>query len=1242
MSVEMSVEIADGQEASQLAWESPVAAGGMSTDSMEIDGPTRPAFPSPAVQDLLGEELPAPGMRSGRSDMIERDAAALEKAYERSFEQKRREMKKADDKAAELRGQLDTLQEERQRREDELRQDIAEVRLAVRRVEATGKDRAKGLRAGRDSSEREVAILKQRLQDVTEARSEMQRREKAATTKARKEIADWVEGRARTVRQSEILRRQIEKALAEVRSTAEEVQAAKRDALRFRAVGDLLEVDKNGGSGGGGVELLLTSSAAAESLMDIAEEEDQDAKAVRSAASALVAKAVSKEAEALRAEMEAAEERYSGVEAESQAAARQLRQARSEASRMRELLGRGLPSPAACQAARELLEERDSLQARVETLSVEMADETQEALRSKPLVKELAALREQLQLLCRSGREDLEVLKALKRSSSPSLRGQVADVPRRAPARPEEGIAGTGSLEDEEPIERKLLDVEAELLRRAARAAQQLFREELSQAELSEQRCHDVVVSDDFSDDRRLSECKGLLQPLQSALADTLALLEQLNGPAAELRLQPDLCNWRGRLQENIKQAAGSHSAFKDLLSQVKAAAAGNACAGNACISKAGSSSVDFDLASEKDLQHLEELQALRARHANAETALAAEMGDLQQIAEELRGMMHRRGEEEPMLMNGGAAAHSKALVECQILRETEAAAALGEEMACSIEGHKSTAERLRKWQLEEEPLKLALSQEASAIVNAESERCHSEMQAASEQGAAAAAAAAADVALSIELPDSNGLAAACVAALMKEDPGDDKVILSPAVTEVNARVLHLSSRLLDAEAESNANAEASAAASGLWRQESERFLRMKDKIALSRAELALSKAEWDEVHLEHQISEQSACPESAEQLASSLEELFELKRSMETIRACVPDLRPGTPMLSMSMSRQLTPMTSPGGLSSPMPRQRSDLAVGPLPFQLQRQESSASSLGGCSGGFCSLSTRRRRERICTDLEEALAWASRVLAVEVGAAAAGAGVSSSSSARPSADRPGCTSSGESSGHISGSSLEEFSRQLVIAKACLEERQRRLVLEIEQQAELQRRDLEDCAAEEKAAAAEMEHELLLEEASWSEERQRLERRASMGDTEHRQLETNLLREMSRLESTAEHAACQNSPLSADTEQATGDWKRQLCEKGNNPLAVREAPVAADSSGDAHRNPPEVAEMSAALRETYGFLCQQQQRLEEASKERDRLQAHLAVVLERLDQRHQTTAMASTMDYATFAHGALPTT
>jgi len=136
-------------------------------------------------------------------------------------------------------------------------------------------------------------------------------------------------------------------------------------------------------------------------------------------------------------------------------------------------------------------------------------------------------------------------------------------------------------------------------------------------------------------------------------------------------------------------------------------------------------------------------------------------------------------------------------------------------------------------------------------------------------------------------------------------------------------------------------------------------------------------------------------------------------------------------------------------------------------------------------------------------------------------------------------------------------------------------------------EEQKRELTAEVNEHRTRASDVKARLDRLRSTWVDERGRLERRASNSEVEHRALENNLLREISRLEGST---AAATDALGGATLGAPGSTIAQ-----------------------------DIKEMGDALRQTYSFMCEQQQQLHEATQERDLLQSHLVTAIERISRR-----------------------
>lgn len=177
---------------------------------------------------------------------------------------------------------------------------------------------------------------------------------------------------------------------------------------------------------------------------------------------------------------------------------------------------------------------------------------------------------------------------------------------------------------------------------------------------------------------------------------------------------------------------------------------------------------------------------------------------------------------------------------------------------------------------------------------------------------------------------------------------------------------------------------------------------------------------------------------------------------------------------------------------------------------------------------------------------------------------------------------------------------QFARQLLEAQAMLEELHHQELLAIRERGRTWRRNLEDEAAEHQAREAHLEQLIRTEQWAWAADHERLSQRVRSGEREHVQLEHNLLKEISRRETAAADGASMNVAQAESASAGASPW-----------MAEAALGLEAAAGGDG----TVLARMNNSLRDTHHLLCDQQKQIEEVSRERDRLQAHLISALER---------------------------
>jgi hypothetical protein len=181
---------------------------------------------------------------------------------------------------------------------------------------------------------------------------------------------------------------------------------------------------------------------------------------------------------------------------------------------------------------------------------------------------------------------------------------------------------------------------------------------------------------------------------------------------------------------------------------------------------------------------------------------------------------------------------------------------------------------------------------------------------------------------------------------------------------------------------------------------------------------------------------------------------------------------------------------------------------------------------------------------------------------------------------------------------------QFARQLLVAQGLLEEMHQRELRAIRDQGFAWRRSLEEQAAEQKSRRAILEELTKSELSSLSLERDELARRLSNGEPEAPQIQLDSQHDVSRTDNRI------GSDVGAEA-------------------AMTEAAPGLEAGG-ASRDASCLATMNASLRDTHRSLVQQQQKLEDVTRERDRFQAHLLVALERASNHRHGLRLPSSSD------------
>lgn len=251
--------------------------------------------------------------------------------------------------------------------------------------------------------------------------------------------------------------------------------------------------------------------------------------------------------------------------------------------------------------------------------------------------------------------------------------------------------------------------------------------------------------------------------------------------------------------------------------------------------------------------------------------------------------------------------------------------------------------------------------------------------------------------------------------------------------------------------------------------------------------------------------------------------------------------------------------------------RQRLVVTCSELGSLQAQQQSSITSAAGRSAASSNMAPRSdnaeaalRSERVETDVLDAMARAVRTAP---------------------GDLPG--------GSLAAPGTPEFARQLMLAQTLLEEWHQRELAHVHERGLSQCRSVEEQIAQQQARRQTLTELRQSELRSWSLDKEQLAKRLSGSRQEHAQAESNLLGEISRLESVNRSEEVTEGTSSSSKGGAAEDEEK--------------ASTGADGS--------ELARMNASLRDTHSELCEQQLQLDAITRERDRLQAHLMMALER---------------------------
>jgi len=184
----------------------------------------------------------------------------------------------------------------------------------------------------------------------------------------------------------------------------------------------------------------------------------------------------------------------------------------------------------------------------------------------------------------------------------------------------------------------------------------------------------------------------------------------------------------------------------------------------------------------------------------------------------------------------------------------------------------------------------------------------------------------------------------------------------------------------------------------------------------------------------------------------------------------------------------------------------------------------------------------------------------------------------------------------------------FARQLLVAQALLDDWHQKEISHIREQGLAWRHSMEEQVAQQQMRRASLEELRISELGRWSLDKEELVKQLSSIEAEHMGLESCLLREIAQLERGESREATSNGSSSAT--------RREV-------LTAEGLQAAEEEDG------PKLAQMNASLQDTHSALVVQKQRLEDITRERDRLQAHLIRALEKASGQHDGCKVAQPM-------------
>lgn len=1212
--------------------------------------------------------------RRAKECEIEQKVIDMERQYERRIQQRRADAKLADHRASEIRSETEVLQTEKEAREKKSSEELAELRQATKRVEAQAKSRAKALRDSRERSEKATEVARTEARDLSKAREEAMRRERVETVRLKKELAELSQQRVLGTERFAEMNLRLEASEELAHSTERELQEAQQEVAEMRGVSEALEARARGGQAPLTQNAIETRAAASVANRVMRGEEAS----LRAELSVAEVKNL-----AFEAEERGVTQRLSYIESEAGALrdalvaapgtggwhggttarlAEQCNAARSEVAALRD----ELEHATAATAARAVAAEASDSAERRESAACE----------------ELSFVYEQLRSVCVAGRRDLEELAAAieERQASLSLSRDLETtwVSTWAPADETKSVEELSARILEPSDVAQALDRAVDAHWRAMRELQLQHCSLLLDAELG--LCDIEIGQAKIWEGQRKDSgnLRAVREPMQRHREVLASKLEGLRANGNVLQLPQELLS----LVEGLRREVHAERMKKGRLEsdlhgeeeEAEAAAAKAAALAPELLDMDGLVSEIASLQEERDASEQQCQEILQGIHDSRHDA-ASRRETQEARASALDCWLHSA--EDSLREEATERRLERVQAEAEVVEVEKSVEELEVLVRCAVAEHNvlqlsarsevETTNRMR----ERMELLSAVDEEVDAKYRQLGDRAEAAHCACVQEENAVQA-------KRVELASLQERRAVFEDALRSEaralesasaDLAAERIVVADEKraceleaaqpSQIETGILYVRLELQGEERAAEVLEEEAAAETHGGCQASEILLALRTELEQLREARAIEKGSIDELRVELvQGASISAAPDASvdelveamqaqeyvlleeeagllaceERLAAEDEEeelrrhlisssnvAVDLQRKLAAVKANIARFGPET---TLSLADAQISQFGLADIVLAARRERADhttrLEELALAFEEEMHSESELTAKNTQWAACEaelLALRANAERLAGEadpqhlamrvsgLRSQVDSGIRDLASARGALAEErARLSPCDSARDSAFplRGGAAgrraeadvleamamvarvTSADAEG-IAAPGTPHFARQLLATQALLEEQHQREMHALQEHGRVRRLILEEKAREQHAEKLEFERRLESKSSAWGVDRERLVQRVASCDRERERLEHNLSREIRRLESAE---------------------------------APEEGTAAEGSAGEGGVLP----EINASLRETYGFLCHQQRELEEASRERDQLQAHLITTLERVSRQH----------------------